>query len=123
MNELKKSEKTIPHFVNFSENDQFKYFCPYIQVLCCNKLYAISCMQYVAQQKPNFQLSNFLRGSCRRDRKMVLKWCVTDGILLFMVKKSRKTKISNFFFSFFSTRNQYFSHISYEASRRTIKKT
>jgi hypothetical protein len=38
-------------------------------------------------------------------------------IMFFSHKKSLNGKISNNFFSFFSTRNQYFPHIPYVASK------
>jgi hypothetical protein len=50
---------------------------------------------------------------------------VTDGILFsaqimfFSYKKSLNEKISNNFFSFFSTRNQNFPHIPYVASKKS----
>jgi hypothetical protein len=47
---------------------------------------------------------------------------VTDGIfyiaqIILVIHKSRKMKICDFFFSFFSTLNQYFPHIPYVASK------
>jgi hypothetical protein len=48
---------------------------------------------------------------------------VTDGkkfiaqIMFFSHKKSLNVKISNTFYSFFSSRNQYFPHIPYVASK------
>jgi hypothetical protein len=52
---------------------------------------------------------------------------VTDGkffiaqIMLVIHKKSRKMKISEKNFSFFSTLNQYFPHIPYEASKKMFE--
>jgi hypothetical protein len=51
---------------------------------------------------------------------------VTDGkffnaqIMLFIHKKSKKVKISEKFFSFFSTLNQYLPHIPYVASKNEL---
>jgi hypothetical protein len=52
---------------------------------------------------------------------------VTDGnffiaqIMLFIHKKSKKVKISEKKYSFFSTLNQYFPHIPYVASKKERK--
>jgi hypothetical protein len=43
-------------------------------------------------------------------------------ITLFIHKKSYKIKISEIFFLFFSTLNQYFPHISYVASKNDFSR-